>query len=39
VALIMSMSGVAAAATTWKIQASPNVTVPNGQIEAVCGRG
>jgi hypothetical protein len=35
VALIVSMSGVAAAATTWKIQASPNVTVPSGQIEAV----
>ena len=35
VALIVSMSGAAAAATTWKIQASPNVTVPNGQIQAV----
>jgi hypothetical protein len=35
VALIMSMSGVAAAATTWEIQTSPNVTVPDGQIEAV----
>jgi hypothetical protein len=34
-ALIISMSGVAAAATTWKIQASPNVTVPNGDIQAV----
>jgi hypothetical protein len=37
-ALIMSMSGVAAAATTWKIQASPNITVPNGEIEAVSCR-
>jgi hypothetical protein len=34
-ALIMSMAGVAAAATTWKIQDSPNVTVPNGQVQAV----
>jgi hypothetical protein len=38
VALIVSMSGVAAAATTWEIQASPNVTVPNGQIQAVSCR-
>jgi hypothetical protein len=35
VALIMSMSGVAAAATTWEIQASPNVIVRSGQIQAV----
>jgi hypothetical protein len=35
VALIMSMPGVAVAATTWKIQDSPNVTVPNGQVQAV----
>ena len=38
VALIVSMSGVAAAATTWTIQASPNVTVPNGEIQAVSCR-
>jgi hypothetical protein len=38
VALIMSMSGVAAAATTWTAQASPNVTVPNGEIQAVSCR-
>jgi hypothetical protein len=38
VALLMPMSGVAAAATAWKIQPSPNVTVPNGQIEAVACR-
>jgi hypothetical protein len=38
VALIMSMSGAAAAATTWTIQASPNVTVPNGQVQAVSCR-
>jgi len=35
IAVIVSMSGVAAAATTWNIQASPNVTVAHGQVQAV----
>ena len=39
VALVMPVSGAGATATgvsaTWQIQASPNVTVPSGQVQAV----